>query len=299
MSILNNKKELRNFLEKNVLLYNQPSFIEADPISVPHRFSKKQDIEIAGLFAAVFSWGNRTTIIRKSNELMNYLDGAPHDFIMNHSPGDLKRLMDFKHRTFNTTDLLYFIHFLRHHYQKSNSLETAFFPSEKIEKTKNHLSIHSVTGKGNQNSSNENITRKKASIKGTVPGETEHVKSALSVFYKYFFSLEDSPRRTQKHISSPEKNSTCKRLNMFLRWMVRSDHQGVDFGIWNTCSPADLICPVDLHVARVARGFGLIGRKQTDWETAMELTRALRLMDAADPVKYDFALFSLGVSEKY
>ena len=135
MSILNNKKELRNFLDKNVLIYNQPSFIEADPISVPHRFSKKQDIEIAALFAAVFSWGNRTTIIRKSNELMNYLDDAPHDVIMNHIPADLKRLMDFKHRTFNTTDLLYFIHFLQYHYQKSDSLETAFFPSQKIKKT--------------------------------------------------------------------------------------------------------------------------------------------------------------------
>jgi len=266
--MLKNKKELRIFLEENVGVYNHPSFIPADPISVPHRFSKKQDIEIAGLFAAVFSWGNRTTIIRKSNELMKFFDDAPYEFIRNHHPRDLKRLMDFKHRTFNTTDLLYFIHFLRHHYLQSDSLETAFLPEAK-----------------------EPVF--------VGPVENEIIRNALSVFYNRFFSLEDAPRRTQKHISSPEKKSTCKRLNMYLRWMVRTDYSGVDFGIWKKISPADLICPVDLHVARVARKFGLIRRKQTDWETAMELTMALRTMDPADPVKFDFALFGLGVMEKY
>ena len=276
MAILKNKKELRNFLEKNVRVYNQPSFIPADPISVPHRFSKKQDIEIAGLFAAVFSWGNRTTIIRKSNELMNLLDDAPYDFIQNHRLPDLKRLMFFKHRTFNTTDLLYFIHFLHHHYKQSDTLETAFLPASKHTKEKKQSVMVSIETE-----------------------DAEKVRSALSVFYNRFFSLDHAPHRTQKHISSPEKNSTCKRLNMYLRWMVRTDNNGVDFGIWNKIAPADLICPVDLHVARVARGFGLISRKQTDWETAMELTRALRGMDPADPVKYDFALFGLGVTEKY
>lgn len=249
-------------------VYNNPSFIPADPISVPHRFTKKQDVEIAGLFAAVFSWGNRTTIIRKSNELIRFMDDAPYEFILNHEPGDLKRLLDFKHRTFNATDLLYFIHFLRQHYRQSDSLETAFLPDAQIDQR-------------------------------TEPGERNIVKSALSVFYSRFFSLDDAPGRTKKHISSPEKNSTCKRLNMYLRWMVRIDNNGVDFGLWNKISPADLICPVDLHVARVARKFGLISRKQTDWETAMELTKALRSMDPDDPVKYDFALFGLGVMDKY
>lgn len=263
--MLKNQEQLRNFLEKNVQVYNDPSFIPVDPISVPHRFSKKQDLEIAGLFAAVFSWGNRTTIIRKSNELMKFFDDAPYEFILNHRPRDLKRLTDFKHRTFNATDLFYFIHFLRYHYRKSESLETAFLPS-----------VHHAE-----------------------PMEREIVKSALSVFYARFFSLDDAPGRTRKHISSPEKNSTCKRLNMYLRWMVRYDKNGVDFGIWNKIKPADLICPVDIHVSRVARKFGLISRKQTDWETAMELTKALRLMDPDDPVKYDFALFGLGVMDKY
>ena len=260
------RKELRDFLEKKVLEYNHPSFIGKDPVSVPHRFSRKQDIEIAGLFAAVFAWGNRTTIIQKSDELMERMDEAPYDFICNHQPEDLKGLLSFKHRTFNSTDLLYFIHFLQHHYKQADSLESAFIPGTKDEKPSH---------------------------------ANDHVKNALNNFYKRFFALSDAPERTKKHIASPDKNSTCKRLNMYLRWMVRKDSKGVDFGIWNNISPADLVCPIDLHVARVARGFGLISRKQTDWETAMELTSALRRMDKNDPVKYDFALFSLGVTEKY
>jgi len=263
------KNELRDFLEEKVLTYNHPSFIAKDPVSVPHQFSKKQDIEIAGLFAAVFSWGNRTTIIQKSNELMTSMDQAPFDFIRNHKPADLKRFLNFKHRTFNATDLLYFIRFLRFHYGQSDSLETAFLISPKE-------------------------TRKESTV-----GEKEIVKDALNIFYSRFFSLKDAPQRTQKHIASPDKNSTCKRLNMYLRWMVRKDKHGVDFGIWNAISPADLICPVDLHVARVARRFALISRKQTDWFTAMELTKVLRTMDVQDPVKYDFALFGLGVMEKF
>jgi uncharacterized protein (TIGR02757 family) len=275
MSPFRNKKELQDFLEKKVIEYNHPSFIVKDPVSVPHRFRKKQDIEIAGLFASIFAWGNRTTIIQKSNELMNGMDDAPYDFIKNHRSSDLKRFLSFKHRTFNSTDLLYFIRFLKSHYQQSNSLESAFLPDDIKEK-------------------------KSGSIFGISEStENEFVKNSLTVFYTRFFSLKDAPGRTQKHIASPEKNSTCKRLNMYLRWMVRQDKRGVDFGIWEKISAADLICPVDLHVARVARGFGLISRKQTDWQTAMELTIALREMDKTDPVKYDFALFGLGVMEKY
>jgi uncharacterized protein (TIGR02757 family) len=276
MASFPNHKELKDFLEKKVLEFNHPSFIPKDPISVPHRFSKKKDIEIAGLFAAIFSWGNRTTIIQKSVELMNRMDDAPFDFIQSHRPADLKRLLDFKHRTFNTEDLFYFIRFLQFHYRQSDSLETAFLPATLYKTEKKHPLITNMD-----------------------TGENEFVKTSLTVFYKRFFSLDDSPARTEKHIASPDKNSTCKRLNMFLRWMVRADKTGVDFGIWKRISSADLICPVDLHVARVARGFGLISRKQTDWQTAMELTMALRTMDKEDPVKYDFALFGLGVTEKY
>ena len=173
-------------------------------------------------------------------------------------------MLGFRHRTFNETDLLYFIHFLQSHYRESDSLETAFFPTESNKSTADEV-----------------------------------VKNALTAFYSRFFALEDAPKRTRKHIASPEKNSTCKRLNMYLRWMVRQDKKGVDFGIWKKISAADLICPVDLHVARVARRFGMITRKQTDWQTAMDLTQTLRGMDINDPVKFDFALFGLGVTDKY
>src|SRR5450432_680245 len=249
MQTFTDKKTLQDFLEKKVLIYNDPSFICADPISVPHRFSKKPDIEIAGLFAAVFAWGNRTTIIRKSNELINGMDNAPYDFIRNHRAKDRKRFLNFKHRTFNPTDLFYFLDFLQAHYNKYDSLEFAFLPETKEEE---------------KMSSTVSVSK------------NEIVKNALSVFYKRFFALENAPRRTQKHISTPEKNAACKRLNMYLRWMVRQDNKGVDFGIWKNISPAQLICPIDLHVARVARRLNILRRTQTDWQTAVELTEALR-----------------------
>jgi uncharacterized protein (TIGR02757 family) len=255
------ERRLKEFLDRKVDEYNQTSFIEHDPVSIPHLFSKKQDIEIAGFFASVFAWGNRTIIIRKSRELMNLMDDTPHDFILNHSEKDLRRLLQFKHRTFNVTDLLYFILFLKHHYQQSKTLETAF--SKWMNK------------------------------------KDETIEKALAGFHDYFFSLQDAPVRTKKHIATPQRNSTCKRLNMFLRWMVRKDKNGVDFGIWKTISPFQLICPVDVHVARVARRFNLIQRKQIDWQAALELTSHLKKFDWNDPVKYDFALFGLGVVEKF
>lgn len=252
--------ELHQFFNNKVAEYNQVSFIAKDPICIPHLFSKKQDIEIAGFFAAIFAWGNRTTIIQKSTELMQRMQMQPHDFCLNASANDLKTLEGFKHRTFNTTDLLYCIEFFKQHYQNSNSLESAFL------------------------------------TKGKKPTS---VFDALIQFHNHFFSLADIPQRTRKHIANPAKGSTCKRLNMYLRWMVRKDKQGVDFGIWNKISPDQLICPIDLHVARVATRFNLLTRKQIDWMAAEELTNYLKKLDPKDPVKYDFALFGLGVIEKY
>lgn len=255
------ENNLTDFLNRKVAEYNQPSFIKDDPVCIPHIFSKLQDIEIAGLFAAVFAWGNRTTIINKSRELLKRMDNAPHDFILNHQAEDLKRLLGFKHRTFNDTDLLYFVHFLHHHYSDNNSLETAF-------------------------------TR-------TMSPRDADTTNVLNGFYTYFFSLEDAPARTQKHIAAPMRNSTCKRLSMYLRWMVRRDKCGVDFGLWKSITPAQLVCPIDLHVARVATRFGLLTRKFIDWQAALELTAELKRLDPKDPVKYDFALFALGVVEKF
>jgi uncharacterized protein (TIGR02757 family) len=261
---LENQQKLKAFFDEKVARYNQPSFIASDPVCIPHLFSKKQDIEIAGFFAAIFAWGNRTTIINKSKELMQLMQMAPHDFCLNHTDHDLKKILQFKHRTFNATDLLYCIEFLKSHYSKHKSLETAFFPEIIIK------------------SPEENI-----------------VERGLIHFHHYFFSLEDAPNRTRKHIATPDKNSGCKRLNMYLRWMVRNDKKGVDFGIWKKIKPSDLICPIDVHVARVAKRFQLLDRKQADWEAAVELTKYLRTLDEVDPVKYDYALFGLGVMEKY
>jgi len=261
---MNKIRLLRLKQELDIILkeYNNSGFIPSDPISVPHRFTKKQDIEIAGFFAAIFAWGNRTTIINKCNELMMLMEDAPYQFVSQHEETDLKRFLAFKHRTFNATDLLHFIRVLRYHYQHDNSkeptLETAF------SKGLNEMD--------------------------------ETVEQALIYFHHYFFSLEDSPGRTKKHISTPENNSSCKRLNMFLRWMVRRDEADVDFGIWTSIKPHQLVCPLDVHVQRVALRLGLISSEKSDWKTAVELTCNLRQLDPNDPIKYDIALFSMGVN---
>ena len=249
--------ELKDFLDQKSDQYNQPGFIEHDPIAIPHAFTKRQDIEIAGLFAAVLAWGQRVTIVRKCKELLTRMDNDPCQFILHHTKRDLKTFEDFKHRTFNTTDTLYFITFLRWFYERHSSLEEAF----------------------------------------KVPDGDKRIERGIVNFHHLFFHLKNFPERTRKHIATPERKSTCKRLNMYLRWMVRKDKRGVDFGLWSTISPSQLICPCDLHVDRVARKLKLIKRKQTDWETALELTSNLLQFDSVDPVKYDFALFGLGIEE--
>lgn len=255
---------IKALLDEQLTLHNQKDFIDKDPISIPHRFSKKQDIEIAGFFAALFAWGNRTTIINKCNELMMLMDNSPYQFITQHKEIELKKFLGFKHRTFNTTDLLHFIRLLRFHYEQNNcsepTLETAF-----------SRGLHS---------------------------KDETVENALTHFHNYFFSLEDSPGRTKKHISTPANNSSCKRLNMFLRWMVRKDKAGVDFGIWKNILPHQLVCPLDVHVQRVALNLKLISSEKADWKTAIELTNNLKKLDPSDPVKYDIALFSIGATNR-
>nr|WP_287935451.1 TIGR02757 family protein [Algoriphagus sp.] len=253
--------QVKDFLDEKVIQYNQPGFITLDPISIPHRFSKKQDIEISGFFAAILAWGQRKTIINKCLELFSLMDNAPYDFLLQHQEEDLKSLLNFKHRTFNEVDTLYFIHFLSWYYRQFDSLEDAFLIGQ--------------------------------------TGMRDSMESILTRFHEYFFSLPDAPSRTKKHIATPARKAACKRINMYLRWMVRDDAKGVDFGLWKKIHPSQLICPCDLHVDRVARKLGLITRKQTDWQTALELTDRLREFDPEDPVKYDFALFGLGVEEKF
>lgn len=252
-------QRLKKFLDEKVNIYNQPSFIQNDPVCIPHAFTKKQDIEIAGLFAAVLAWGNRTTIINNCRKLMQWMDNRPHDFVRQYRDTDLKPFMHFAHRTFNATDLFYFLELLQYHYNKHDSLEDAFVPAK------------------------------------TYRADT--VEEALIHFHRYFFSLEH-PERTKKHISTPERNSACKRLNMYLRWMVRRDRASVDFGLWKKINPSQLICPLDVHVARVAERIGLLDNNKSNWNNALTLTYRLREMNPKDPAVYDYALFGLGMAER-
>jgi uncharacterized protein (TIGR02757 family) len=248
-----------DLLESNYRKYNRPEFIENDPIFIPHQYTRLQDVEISGFFAATLAWGSRKVILRKGNELMSLMDNSPFDFVMHHSESDLKSMNSFTHRTFNSSDLLYFIHFFKKYYAVHTTLEDAFLPNAK-------------------------------------GGDIE---SGLTGFHTLFTNDEYFPSRTIKHVSTPSRNSACKRLNMYMRWMVRHDRQQVDFGLWRRIKPAQLVCPCDLHVERVARALELIKQSKGGWKMAKELTDNLKLFDAADPVKYDFALFGLGMNRIY
>ena len=246
------------FLEEKVSQYQNSQFIETDPIQVPHKFSKKEDIEISGFLTSIISWGNRKSIVKSANKMMNCLEGVPFDFVMNHSKNDIKSLQSFVHRTFQGVDLIFCIQSLRNIYMSHGGLESAFSPRKK----------------------------------------EKSVYCLLDRFYKVFFSIS-FPNRTKKHLSQVAKNSACKRLNMFLRWMVRDASAGVDFNIWTTISPKILSIPLDVHSGCVARKLGLLKRKQNDWKAVQELDATLRAIDAKDPVKFDFALFGLGVFENF
>lgn len=248
--------ELKEFLDEKVAQYNHPDFIESDPIQIPHSFSVKEDIEIAGFLAATIAWGNRKMIIGNAQKMMNLMGNSPYDFVMSHSEVQLESLENFVHRTFNGQDFITFIKGLKHIYQNHNGLEAVFSK------------------------------------------ETTTLQQTISEFKQLFFEVPHAPR-TEKHLSDPLNGSAAKRINMYLRWMVRNDNKGVDLGIWNSLSPAQLSCPLDVHSGNVARKLGLLTRKQNDAKALAELDHNLRKLDPNDPVKYDFALFGLGVFEGF
>ena len=252
------RSELKEFLDFKVSQYNQPQFIDSDPISIPHRYSIKEDIEIAGFLVATISWGNRKSIINNGNHLMDLLDNSPYDFIINHKTKDLNRFNGFVHRTFNSTDLKYFIKSLKNIYLIHGGMEKIF----------------------SKNSTSDSL------------------QPAIHQFKKIFFQLPHEIRTT-KHVSDPLNGSAAKRINMLLRWLIRTDNNGVDFGIWKSISPSILSCPLDVHSGNVARKLGLLNRSQNDSKAVEELDNILRLLDKNDPVKYDFALFGLGVFENF
>jgi len=251
---------LKDFLNEKYFLYNNRNFIETDPVSIPHKFTKKQDIEIAAFLTATIAWGNRQSIINNANKLMQFMDFSPHSFVTESTSKDIKVFSKFVHRTFNGDDCIFFIQSLKQIYKKNESLEMLF-------------------------------------SKGIQPADVT-IKNGIINFREAFFSIKH-PARTQKHVSNPLKNSSSKRLCMFLRWMVRQDKAGVDFGIWKTINSSQLCLPLDVHTGNVSRKLGLLKRTQNDWQAVEEITSLLRQLDSKDPVKYDFALFGLGVFEKF
>ncbi len=272
--------ELKEFLEEKVDKYNRIDFINSDPISIPHLFTKKEDIEIAGFLTATIAWGQRVTIINNANKLMKLMDSSPFDFVMHAKEKDFKRFVGFKHRTFNGVDAVFFLKSLQNIYQNHGGLQNSF-------------------GLNPVNSPKENI----------------NLLNSITNFRNLFFSIPH-PDRTGKHVSNPSENSSSKRLCMYLRWMIRNDKRGVDFGLWsNPNTPKGkskdkllksnlpvssyLMCPLDVHSGNVARKLDLLSREQNDWKAVVELTNNLKIFDPIDPVKYDFALFGLGVFEKF
>lgn len=253
-----NTKELKEFLDEKVELYNHPNFIDSDPIQIPHLYTLKEDIEIAGFLAATIAWGNRKMIINNAKRMMDLMGNSPYDFVMSHTGNDLQRLETFVHRTFNGQDFIGFIKSLQNIYLNHGGLESIF----------------------------------------TLHQEKDSMQNAISKFKTIFFEIVHL-NRTEKHISDPNKNSSSKRLNMWLRWNCRQDNKGVDLGIWKNISPSQLSCPLDVHSGNVARKLGLLTRKQNDAKALAELDQNLRALDPNDPVKYDFALFGLGVFEGF
>jgi uncharacterized protein (TIGR02757 family) len=253
-------ESLKGYLDAHVVKYNHTSFIEEDPVSIPHQFTIKQDREIIGLWIALLSWGNRKSILQSGTRLKDLMDGTPYDFVKNHSEKERERFQKFVHRTFNGDDAFYFLEFFQNYYREYKSLESAF-------------------------------------AKG-LNKEDKHVGPALVHFRAEFIKFANGPKRTLKHIATPESNSRCKRLLMFLRWMVRKDENKVDFGIWTKINPSQLLIPLDVHVGKIARQLGMLNREQSDWKAVLELSQFCVILDPVDPVKYDFALFGLGLSQK-
>jgi uncharacterized protein (TIGR02757 family) len=252
------QEELKELLEFKYDQFNRPEFIEEDPISVPHMFSGRRDIEIAGILAATIAWGSRKTIVKNARQLVQRLEYNPYEFLINAGDQELTSFHNFVHRTFNGVDCIFFLQALRRIYLEMPSLEEAFFPAS---------------------------------------GADENIRNAISRFRAIMLRIPHQ-KRSEKHLADPMKNASAKRINMFLRWMVRNDGRGVDFGIWKNITPAELIIPLDLHTGNVARKLGMLGRKANDWKAAEELTDMLRTMDPSDPVKYDFALFGLGIFDR-
>ncbi len=248
--------ELQSFLEEKVRVFNDKTFIANDPVSIPHNFSRKEDIEISGFLTALISWGNRTAILKSARALMQLMEGQPFQFVQQAGEKELKRMVNYYYRTFNASDLLFLLEALKHIYKDQGGLQQVAV----------------------------NCFARTGTVKGLITGLREE-----------FLEAPHLPR-SEKHLANPAAGSAAKRINMFLRWMVRRDERGVDFGIWEGIPASALMIPLDIHTGRVARSLGLLQRKQNDWKAVEELTASLRTFDPGDPVKFDYALFGMGIS---
>lgn len=248
-------EEIRELLDRLYEKYNTPDFIEHDPISIPHGFAGRGDREVSGFLAATIAWGNRKAIVKSARRMVEYMDGQPYDFTLNASPQELARLEKYVHRTFNGGDFISFVLALRSLIERYGGI------GEFFEQTWER---------------------------------TGDMRAVLSEFRARFFDI-DHQGRCEKHVSSIDKGASCKRLNMYLRWMVRDDGRGVDFGMWKRIPASALYLPLDVHSGNMGRALGLLKRKQNDWKSVEEITGALRELDPDDPVKYDFALFGAGI----
>jgi uncharacterized protein (TIGR02757 family) len=250
---------IKEFLEEKADQYNRPEFISSDPIAIPHQFKNPKDIEISGFLAATIAWGQRPVIVSKGHEMMSLMENSPYNFIKEANTRELSQFKKFVYRTFKTSDLVYFISALHHLLTKHETLGQCF----------QHHYTRNMNG-----------------------------RETLAAFHNDFFSFKP-PGRAAKHLSNPEAGSAAKRMNMYLRWMVRTDERGVDFGIWNFIPPGALYLPLDVHTSRIGRKLGLLSRRTNDWKAVAEITHKLQEFDEKDPVKYDFALFGLGIFEKF
>ena len=251
-----NDLEMKEYLDEQMSKYNLANFIDEDPIAIPHGFSKREDIEIAAFFSAIIAWGQRPTIMKNARSLMERMEETPYDFVMNATETDLQAFDGFVHRTFNSEDAKHFVRALKIVYQ-NGGLEQVF-------------------------------------VDASISGERNY-KSGIMALRELFFNIPHQPR-TQKHLANPDKGSSAKRLNMFLRWMVRQDKRGVDFGLWTQLDSSLLLLPLDVHTGNVSRELGLLKRAQNDWKAVIEISEQLKRFDPKDPIKYDFALFGIGVN---
>lgn len=248
---------MQTYLDRLVAHFETPAFIANDPISLPHGFEDPRDQEVIGLYAALLAWGRRETVLRKMLDLCERMRFQPYRFVRDFDPErDADRLKGFKHRTFQPADAYWLTNNLGRLLRRSNTLEDLFVQ---------HLK-----------------------------SEDAHVGPAIQGFSESIMQAHpETPSRLRKHLARPETGSACKRLNMFLRWMVRPGP--VDLGIWSRISPRRLMLPLDVHAGRQARKLGMLERAYDDWRACEELTERCRRFSSKDPARYDFAFFGLGM----